>query len=89
MANDAYQLQGRDGWDIVGPGQSFTGRSRGAQVVEDADVVFTNRSPKNEVKAVSLSAAPAGLFVGGTITVVDVTTGQVLVYPDSADYTIA
>ena len=87
MSNSAYDLQGRNGVDQVLGTYTFTGRSVGLLVADTANLAFTVLDPAGSPVSVTLSAAPAGFFPGGTVTSVVVTTGTVLVYPVGA-YTI-
>lgn len=90
MGNDAYQLQGRNGVDVVGAGQTFTGRSAGLLVTDTATFDFEVVKPNGSDTATFSSAErPIGFFPGGTVTQVTVTSGEIAVYPESTVYTIA
>ena len=89
MGNEAFQLQGRNGGDVVGTGQTFTGRSAGFLVANEANLEFEAVLPVGTSNCtLIMPAAPAGFFSGGTIVTLTVTTGDVLVYPESTNYTI-
>ena len=89
MGKEAYELQGRNGVEVIGPLETFTGRSVSLQVAETATFEFDVVKPSGATATVSLTSSPVGHFPGGTVTRVAVTTGQVYVYPTSTDYTIA
>lgn len=89
MGNEAYDLQGRNGVALVGAGAVFVGRSAGLLVLEDSAISWDSLGPSGATVAVTLAAAPAGLFPGGTVTSLSVTTGQVFVYPLDTAYTIS
>lgn len=88
-ANDAWMLQGLNGADVVGLGQTFTGRSHGALVLEGGDQEFVFVKPSGAGTTAILSTSSAGQPILGVVTSVVVTSGQVQVFPDSTDYTIA
>lgn len=87
-ANDAYQLQGRNGLDKVTAGQAFTGRSAGMLVAADGVMEFVALTVSGQDCTVQLAAAVTGFFSGGTVTEVTVTSGIALVYPLDDNYTI-
>lgn len=89
MSQPDYKLQGLDGWERVADGQSFTGRSRGFQVLVDGTFTATNRTPKNTTASIPGDALIQGMYVGGVILSLAVTGGgAALVYPMTNDYTI-
>jgi hypothetical protein len=87
-ANDAYQLQGRNGLDKVEAGQTFSGRSVGFLVGEEGQMEFVALKVDGTDVTVQLASAKVGFFPGGTVTELVVTTGVALVYPLDNDYTI-
>jgi len=89
MAEDAYQLQGLDGWEIVDSGQTFTGRSRGFQVLVAGSFDATTQSPLNIQSTFSGVPLTPGFYSGGIIlTLTPSLSGTALVYPLDSNYTI-
>lgn len=69
-------------------GQTFTGLSRGLQVWQDADIDVGLVSPVGATVTVSVSAVPTGTYLGGPISSVTPSSGIVVVFPASTDYTV-
>jgi hypothetical protein len=88
MANDAYQLQGLNGGVAVAAGQTFTGMSRGLQVAVDADFGYDLVNPHGVPVTLSVTAIPAGIFLGGPVSEIAVSSGIVVAFPTSTDYTV-
>ncbi len=75
----------------VESGQTFTagtGPSRGLLVLATSTFDFDIVSPRGNAATVSLSGSGEGFYIGGPITSVIVTSGGVMVYPSSTDYTV-
>jgi hypothetical protein len=90
MQPEAYKLQGLDGWVRIADGQSFTGRSRGFQVLLDGTFTATNLTPKNTTSSIPGDALVQGMYVGGVILTLAVAGGgAALVYPMNSEYTVA
>lgn len=88
--SDSYMLQGLNGWEVVGDGQIFQGRSRGFQVLVDGTFDAINQTPDGGTASFSAIALTAGIFIGGTITSLDVSGGgSALVYPLDSSYVIS
>jgi hypothetical protein len=93
MANEAFQLQGLNGGVPVAPGQTFTAGvgcvSRGLQVVQDAEFDYDLVNPSGSAVTISVTAIPAGVYFGGPVSEIAVTSGIVVAFPTSTDYTVA
>ncbi len=90
-ASDSWDLQGMSGGVPVESGQTFTagtGPSRGLQVLTTSSFDYTIVSPRGTTAVVSLSGSGEGLYIGGPIVALTVTSGGVQVYPSSTDYTV-
>jgi len=88
-SNDAWALAGMNGAAMVGPGQTFTGLSRGYQVADTAVLDYDIVRPEGTVESVSVAGTQAiGVRINAPIAVLAVTSGQVLVYPESTSYVI-
>ena len=89
-SNDAWALAGMNGAALVGPGQAFTGLSRGYQVVDTAVLNYDIVLPDGTNGGVTVVGTQTiGVRINAPIAVLSVTSGQVLVYPESTSYTIA
>lgn len=89
-ANDAWDLQGMNGGVPVEAGETFTGLSRGFQVLDDAIVAYSMVKPDGLTQAVApIGTHAIGVYIGGPIVSLAVTSGTVSVFPTSTDYTIA
>ena len=89
-SNDAWALAGMNGAALVGPGQTFTGLSRGYQVVDTAVLDYSIITPAGAIEPVYVAGTQAiGVRINAPISVITVGTGQVLAYPESTSYTIA
>jgi len=89
MANDAFQLQGLNGGVPIGAGETFTGMSRGLQVVEDAAFDYDLVNPLGTAATVTVASLAAGIFLGGPVSEIVVTSGIVVAFPASTDYTVS
>ena len=89
MANDAFQLQGLNGGVAIAAGQTFTGMSRGLQVVADAAFDYDLVNPQGTPVTVSVASLTAGIFLGGPVSEIAVASGIVVAFPASTDYTVA
>jgi hypothetical protein len=86
MGNDAYELQGLNGWQLVEDGYEFAGRSRGFQVALDGTFVATEANNGAFAGGLALNQ---GFFVGGIITALTVSGGgAAFVFPMDSDYQI-
>lgn len=85
---DAYQLQGLDGGVAVASGQTFTGLSRGLQVVNTGGFTYGLINPAGASVGVVVTSAPAGIFLRGPVSSIEVTSGLVVAFPSSTTYTI-
>jgi hypothetical protein len=88
MANDAFQLQGLNGGVAIAAGQTFYGVSRGLQVIAAADFSYDLVNPHGQPVPVSAGGISAGVFFGGQVTEIAVSTGTVVAFPTSTDYTV-
>lgn len=86
MANDAYQLQGQNGGKYLTAGGSWSadadndGRAaRWLSVVNDA-VLSDMASNVTSIGSIATKVLLAGQGIGGAITQVSVTSGDVIVY---------
>lgn len=87
MGNDAYELQGLNGWQLVEDGYEFAGRSRGFQVALDGTFVATEANNGAFAAGLALSQ---GFFVGGVITSLIVSGGgAAFVFPMDNNYGIS
>lgn len=93
MANDAYELQGLNGFDKVANGQDFIaakGHTRGFQVKVSGTFEYTALSPKNQAITFTGVALDPPSFIGGPIYALSVSGGgEAAVFPTTADYTIS
>lgn len=88
MANDAWDLQGLNGGVAIAPGQTFTGMSRGLQVVNDASFDYDLVNPAGAPVTLSVTAALTGVYLGGPVSAITVSSGLVVAFPTAKAYTV-
>ena len=89
-ANDAWLLQGMNGAAPVESGETFTGLSRGFQVIDTATVSYSVRNPAGSAVAVApVGNYTIGVKIDAPVVSLTVTGGTVLMFPESLDYTVA
>lgn len=86
-ANDAWLLQGMNGGVMVGPGQVFTGLSRGFFGFTGATFSVGLVNPAGAPATVAISQSNDA-YVPGSVATITVTSGSVIAYPDSTSYTV-
>jgi hypothetical protein len=93
MADDAYVLQGLNGFDKVPDGETFTatkGHSRGFQVTASGSFTYTGKSPKNATITFTGVLLDPPAYIGGPIlTLAAAGGGEAAVFPTGTDYAIA
>ena len=77
---DSYQLQGQQGGEVLGNGESSTGPFRWIQVIQDTTFSIIDSSNIANVDTLESTTIPAGIGIGGAFTNVSVTTGLVIAY---------
>lgn len=80
---DAYQVQGLDGWDCIDDTATHTGTWRGILVVNDAVInalIVSDTATFGNDAGLEGITLPAGLFIGGNFTSIDLTSGVVLAF---------
>ena len=76
----SWDLQGQGGGIVLGTGDSYTGKIRWVQVLNDAIFdAFLSENIADDSKLVGITL-PAGLGFGGKITGVLVGSGNVIAY---------
>lgn len=93
MANDAYDLQGQNGLDLVDDGQAFAVtdgcKTRGFQVAVSGTFTYKGTSPKGgEVEFTNIALDPPSYIGGPLHSLVVSGGGQAAVFPTSKSYTI-
>ena len=87
-ANDAWVLQGMNGAVPIASGQTFTGLSRGVFAFGGLSATVTMLKPDGAT-ATSAFSTTFEVYIPGPFTVIAVTAGTVLAYPESTAYTVA
>jgi len=78
---DSYQLQGQQGGDVLGAGDTISGDYRWIQIVNDTVLDgLTSSNLDNANPALIGPTLPAGLGIGGKFTSISVTSGLVIAY---------
>ena len=78
MANDAFELQGLNGATYLDATTDvFAGRSRGLLVVNDAVLASASCDGAVNLDAIIGITIPAGIYLPGIFTAVDLTSGVV------------
>jgi len=81
MATDAsYNLQGIGGGIVLGENDSYDGKIRWIQVINDAVITVIPSDNVTDTLKLSGVTLPAGLGFGGKFTYVELTSGIVIAY---------
>jgi len=76
----SFDLQGQGGGIVLGAADSYEGKIRWIQVINDAEIAgFISENITDDYKLVGVSL-PAGIGFGGKFTFIELTSGVVIAY---------
>ena len=86
-ANDAWVLQGMNGAVPIASGQTFTGLSRGVFAFGGSTLTLTMTLPGGATATAAFVMVIEN-YIPGPFTVVAVSGGPAIAYPESTTYTV-